>query len=224
MANDTILPLFPLGLVLLPEMRLPLHIFEERYKLMVGKCLEEKSAFGIVYFSGKEMRKVGCSAHIVEVLRRYQNGEMDIMTLGKSRFFIKEIHDEKAYLEGNIVYFDDDPEEQTADLSKLTAEGMRSLQEMEESDGAERHGPAAGTSDAKAISFLISANKGFTPVEKQRFLEMTSTKRRLEDSIKALRKVILRERLTQEIAGIISGNGDVTKISKRYAGLKQTPL
>jgi Lon protease-like protein len=221
MADDKIIPLFPLGVVLLPEMRLPLHIFEERYKLMVGECLERKNEFGIVYFSGNEMKKVGCTAQIIEVLHRYENGEMDIMTLGKNRFFIKQIHDKKTYLEGSIVYFDDEPEEVNTKLTELAAKGMKFLRESEESGGIARDVNESGPSDPKIISFLISANDGFTPDEKQRLLEMTSTRKRLADSIRALQKVVLRDRLTREIAGIIKGNGDVAKISEQYAGVKE---
>ena len=79
MAKEVIIPLFPLGVVLLPEMPMPLHIFEPRYKKMIGECLDENKPFGIVYYSGNKIRSVGCSARIVEVLKRVQLDDKLVM-------------------------------------------------------------------------------------------------------------------------------------------------
>ena len=76
------IPLFPLGLVLLPQMPLPLHIFEERYKLMIGECLEKNEEFGIVYFNGTDIQAIGCTASIHKVVKRYNDGRLDILTRG----------------------------------------------------------------------------------------------------------------------------------------------
>ena len=75
------IPLFPLGLVLLPKMNLPLHIFEERYKLMISECLADSRPFGILYFDGDSIHSSGCTARITEVVERYDDGRMDILTL-----------------------------------------------------------------------------------------------------------------------------------------------
>ena len=91
MPSTNIIPLFPLGLVLLPQMPLPLHIFEERYKLMIGECLEKKKEFGIVYFNGTDIQAIGCTASIQKVLKRYDDGRLDILTQGENRFEIKEM-------------------------------------------------------------------------------------------------------------------------------------
>ena len=103
-------PLFPLGVVLLPETLLPLHIFEERYKQMISECLNEGKPFGIVLFDGTAIRSVGCMAEITEVTRRYDDGRMDIITEGKDRFVIHEIIEEKPYMEARVVFFDDEDE------------------------------------------------------------------------------------------------------------------
>jgi Lon protease-like protein len=73
-----LVPLFPLGLVLLPHMDLPLHIFEERYRIMINECLESGQAFGIVYFDGTVIQKIGCSAEIQSITRQHEDGRMDI--------------------------------------------------------------------------------------------------------------------------------------------------
>jgi Lon protease-like protein len=213
MNSKIIIPLFPLGVVLLPETLLPLHIFEERYKEMIGECLAEDKEFGIVYFSGDKINKIGCSAQIVKLLKRYDNGEMDIITVGTNRFLIKELDETRAYFQAKVVLFDDDPEEETEELKQLAISGIKLLKKLKNIMGGEWDEAAfEEESDTKKISFLISGNNGFAPSEKQQFLEMTSTKKRLENGIGALKKVIQRARLSREIQEIIHGNGDAKKI------------
>ena len=91
MLSETVIPLFSLGLVLLPQMPLPLHIFEERYKLMIGECIGSNTAFGIVYFNGSDIQTIGCTATILKVLKRYSDGCLDILTHGENRFAIKDM-------------------------------------------------------------------------------------------------------------------------------------
>src|SRR5713226_6933051 len=80
------IPLFPLNVVLLPGAGLPLHIFEPRYRQMVKNCLEEKSEFGMVLSLDKGVARVGCTAEIVQVTKRYNDGRMDILTAGRVPF------------------------------------------------------------------------------------------------------------------------------------------
>jgi len=206
------IPLFPLGVVLMPQMPLPLHIFEERYKMMIAECLEKNKEFGVVYFDGNKLSKVGCTAKIVEVLKRYETGEMDIVTVGNSRFFIKELYDTKPYSEASVVYFDDQSEEEAADLIELASHGIASLKELDRMTGVTIDYGTPEELGLKRISFLIAGIEGFTLAEKQRFLEMTSTRSRLESGVKSLSKVVKRAMLTKEIQEIISGNGNIKKI------------
>jgi Lon protease-like protein len=74
--SQKVIPIFPLGVVLLPEMTMPLHIFEQRYKIMIHECMERQEPFGIVYFDGKQIHRVGCTAHMVEVSRKYEDGRI----------------------------------------------------------------------------------------------------------------------------------------------------
>jgi len=216
MNTEQIMPLFPLGVVLLPNMLLPLHIFEERYKEMIGKCLEADQDFGIVYFNDGEIRRAGCSAQILKVTRRCENGEMDIITIGKQRFIIRDVYETRAYLEAKVVYFDDEPEEESEDVRRLAGEGITFLEELNRILGLESDHSETAHLDPKGMSFLISRNEGFTLSEKQRLLEMTSTRKRLQDSVSALQKVIQRARLTREIEGIIRANGDLKKLLEKY--------
>ena len=110
MAPETRLPLFPLGLVLIPEIALPLHIFEERYKLMINRCIDTDTPVGVIYFDGTRMKEIGCSARVLEILRRYDDGRLDILTRGEDRFIIRQVLDRKPYLEADVVFFDDEVE------------------------------------------------------------------------------------------------------------------
>jgi len=126
MDSDLLLPLFPLEIVLLPEEPLPLHIFEDRYKKMIGDCLKAKAAgrgqqeFGVVLLKGKSVSPVGCTAHIVNVTRQYEDGRMDILTVGKRRFEILLTNEELPYQRGAVEYFEDDgpnaPSDEAAEL------------------------------------------------------------------------------------------------------------
>jgi len=211
MASEKIIPLFPLGLVLLPQMPLPLHIFEERYKLMVGQCLAAGTAFGIVFLNGSDLQTVGCTAAIVEVLKRYPDGRLDILTRGQLRFAIKNLYDRKPYLEGRVTFFDDQPEEDTQASMDLVRSGMALLKQFapiaEIQDG---YGDIEKL-NTKSISFAIAGCEGFSQEEKQRFLEMTSTFTRLRKSVGSLEKIIDRTRITAEIRSIIGGNGDMAR-------------
>ena len=104
----------------MPHIPLPLHIFEERYKLMIGECLAEDKEFGIVYYNATDIQTAGCTAKILKVIKRYDDGRLDILTHGQRRFLIKEIYDNKAYLEARITYFDDDGQ---PDRKRLSGSG-----------------------------------------------------------------------------------------------------
>ena len=211
MASETTIPLFPLGVVLLPAMILPLHIFEERYKIMIGECLEENREFGIVYSDQKEIRGKGCTAQIVQVLKRYDDGRMDILTRGVKRFFIEEIIDEKPYLQAKVAYFDDGVEEKSEELAVLVKDGIKLLQELDSLIGKKTDYKAVSKLEPKVISFLLAYNDEFTPAEKQEFLAMTSTRQRLIESMGALRKMIERYKRELIIKKIVGGNGNLRK-------------
>ena len=102
------LPLFPLQVVLLPEAELPLHIFEERYKEMIGEVLRDKVEFGVVLASDQGIAGTGCTALIDRVLRQYPDGRLDILTKGRRRFEIMSLNEDRPFLRGAVEYFEDD--------------------------------------------------------------------------------------------------------------------
>jgi len=211
MQSETTIPLFPLGVVLLPAMVLPLHIFEERYKAMIGECLRQDKEFGIVYADDKETMEKGCTAKTIKVIKRYDDDRMDILTQGEQRFEIKHLIDDKAYLQASVVYFNDAEEKKTEDLDKLVSAGLELLKELAHLMGKSTDYSLAPNLDFETISFLIAYNDGFIPSEKQRFLEMTSTRERITQSVELLKKKIEITKISHEIKKITGGNGDIRK-------------
>jgi Lon protease-like protein len=111
-------PLFPLGIVALPTELVPLHIFEERYKTMIARCLEEESEFGIVWLADDGLRPIGCACEVAEVLERMPDGRLNIVVRGTRPFRIEARQDELAYPAGVVEFLDDrgdDPDPEAAD-------------------------------------------------------------------------------------------------------------
>jgi ATP-dependent Lon protease len=102
-----LLPLFPLSVVLLPHNRLPLHIFEPRYREMIGEAVSAGSEFGVVLATEKGVVNLGCTARVLEVTRRHPDGRFDILALGVRRFEIVLLNEEKTYLRAAVQFFDD---------------------------------------------------------------------------------------------------------------------
>jgi Lon protease-like protein len=104
-------PLFPLGLVALPSELVPLHIFEERYKTMMARVLDEDGEFGIVWVADDGLRPVGCACEIAEVLERMPDGRLNLVARGTRPFRIEARQDELPYPAGVVEFLDDREEE-----------------------------------------------------------------------------------------------------------------
>ena len=135
------------------------------------------------------------------------------MTYGKNRFTIKELFDEKPYLQAKVEFFDDQSEEDTGaeNFRKLAQRGIRLLKQINSTIDQFGNNQFTGRLDIKSVSFLIAACDGFNFEEKQRFLEITSTSLRLRKAVKALEKMVERLSITREIERIIGGNGKLPK-------------
>ena len=129
--QNGLLPLFPLQVVLFPGGELPLHIFEERYREMIGEVLRGKLEFGVVLASENGIVNTGCTATIDRVLKEYADGRMDIMTRGRRRFEILMLNEERSFLRGRVDFFDDDAGPAAADdLKRRAFEGFKALQAL----------------------------------------------------------------------------------------------
>ena len=108
--NVTIMriPLFPLDTVLFPGTALPLHIFEERYREMIGECLTQDKEFGVVRAEGDKLAIIGCTAKVVRVLEHYPDGRMDILCEGERRFEIEGLDESRTFLQADVDFFEDE--------------------------------------------------------------------------------------------------------------------
>ena len=209
MTGHQIIPLFPLGVVLLPHMELPLHIFEERYKVMINECLEQKREFDVMNYDGTNIRSIGCTAEILTVVKEYEDGRMDIITKGKTRFIIKDMDQSRSYLQAKALFFEDEREMVSDDDAKLAGEIIHLLKDLDRISETRRDYNALAGLDLMRLSFLIPSTEGFTPEERQQFLEITSPRLRLTKCRAILKTAIQRMKMNLKINKIIGGNGDV---------------
>lgn len=186
--STELLPLFPLSLVLVPAMPLPLHIFEDRYKEMMGDVLPAGSEFGVVLAKGGGIVNIGCTARVERVLRRYTDGRMDLIAVGQRRFRIASLDEEKSYLRAEVEFFnDEDVRDVPVELRNKAIEAYRRLAEIDKPDEADEP-----KFDLVRISFQVA--QLISDLDKrQTVLSLRSEVERLEYLIR-----ILPEYLTQQ--------------------------
>ncbi len=203
------LPLFPLNLVLFPGMVIPLHIFEERYKLMIAECIEYERPFGIVLIrSGSEVgaptvpHNVGTLA-VIQHVDRLEHGRMNIVVRGRERFRIEEISRQTPYLSGRVAPLEDEAVDggrlrELLDETRAIFEVCLTLRlTLTEQWISQRELPQ----DPAEFSFIVAARMGGTVLERQELLEMTSVEARLreERAILQRERVKLQKQLTQKL-------------------------
>jgi len=168
------LPLFPLNVVLYPGERLPLHIFEMRYREMVRYCLDEQVAFGVVLVWEQELAQVGCTARIEQVVRRYEDGRLDLMTVGEERFRVLQTFEEQPYLTASVEQMPDQDAKLDALLrERAITQHLRLLELL-----GEPIRPSA-YQGKEPISYYLAQRAGLTLIQKQDMLEMKSEADRL---------------------------------------------
>lgn len=130
-----LLPLFPLSVVLVPSMPLPLHIFEERYKEMMGEIIPKRGEFGIVLAKDGGIVNVGCSAIVDQVLRRYPDGRLDLIAIGQRRFTLSSLDEDRTFLRGDVVFFnDEDMRDASPELRKKAIAAFHLLLKVEDEE------------------------------------------------------------------------------------------
>lgn len=199
--NEGLLPLFPLELVLLPHASVPLHIFEERYKEMIGECLRLETEFGIVLAREKGILRTGCTASITKVLERYEDGRMDILIQGLRRFRIVRVDDRRAFLRAEVEYFDDTESAPAGPV--LARRALAAFIEYSHAAGAEQEPPAIDEPDLSFRLAQISPDMDF----RQFLLDMTSEEERLSRTAGHLEQITARKRLENALRRTARGNG-----------------
>ncbi|HUI11136.1 MAG TPA: LON peptidase substrate-binding domain-containing protein [Bacteroidota bacterium] len=201
----TWLPLFPLNVVLYPRSALPLHIFEERYKILINECLEQGTPFGILFTGGGGMATVGCSASVRTVSRRYDDGRMDIIVGGERRYRLLKAEDGRApYLVGEVEYLDDTDETVDRELARSTVDLYNTLLltaygEKAALIGVDRCEPG--------LSYVIAQKSGLEVARRQELLEVAGENDRLRMLHAFLKDLIPRLRRRGELERIIKNDG-----------------
>jgi Lon protease-like protein len=199
---STLLPLFPLDLVLLPGTPLPLHIFEPRYREMISECVDRSQHFGVVRGKDQELAEIGCTAEILTVTKKYPDGRIDIVTEGRARFEVIQLNHERSFLQAEVLYLQDEPEvasqEETAQAMKLHGEIMK-LAGAEPEKSAEI--------DEGQLSFHLAGSLPLDPDFKQNLLGMKSEAERLRAIISFFETILPTMRRTVHVRRKAGGNG-----------------
>jgi Lon protease-like protein len=196
--------LFPLQLVLLPTERVPLHIFEPRYKELIGECLEEGLEFGLVLEDEDGRRDVGTQAAVVEVLQVFDDGRMNVVVEGRRRFRLVELTEGREFLTGEVEPVEDDPDPAPPEEVEAALGVFRRLVEVAESD-VDEPDPAAND-----LSFELASRVDFGHELKQEILELRSERRRLRRLVEILKRAVEAMALEKEVRERASGNGRVS--------------
>jgi Lon protease-like protein len=195
--------LFPLGIVLLPTEQVPLHIFEPRYRELIGECITEEREFGLVYTDDDGLRRIGTLAAVVEIVERFPDGRLNIVVEGRERFRLVELTKGRTFHTGEVVAVEDqhDPGED-ADVDR--AVGL--FRRLVELTGSDVEVPAPETPQ---LSYALAARFEFAADLKQELLQETSERVRLQrlgDLFEAAAQAVERQ---QEIAARAQTNGRV---------------
>ncbi len=195
--------LFPLGIVLLPTEQVPLHIFEPRYRELIGEALETGEPFGIVFADDEGLRNVGTLATVTEVVERFEDGRLNIVVEGGARFRLLELTEGRSFATGQVEAVDDqdDPADR-ADVDRVLGLFAR----LVELTSAEIAVPLPETPE---LSFTLAGRFDFSVEIKQELLDESSERvrvRRLCELLAIAAETVERQR---EIAGRAQTNGKV---------------
>ena len=201
--------LFPLGMVLLPTEQVPLHIFEPRYRELIGECLESEREFGLVFADEDGLRAIGTRAAVTEVLERFDDGRLNVVVEGRERFRLVEVNESESYHTGEVEPLVDQADPADDDSQERALGLFRRLVELTGSDVEEPELEPELELEATPLSFILAARFDFPPPVKQELLQSTSERLRLErlcELLESAAEVVARQ---QEIAARAQTNGKV---------------
>ena len=205
MADEVVrdFPLFPLGIVALPHEIVPLHIFEERYRTMIGECLERGSEFGIVWAADDGRRSIGCAMEIAEVLERMEDGRMNILTRGTRPFRIVDEQDDLPYPAGTVEFLLDKEEAADSGTADSAHEAYGELVEQATDRTLE-------PDELDAMSaYQMAATVDFGLEAKQGLLDLRSENARLRLVARLFRAAIKRLAFIERAQERAHSNGKV---------------
>lgn len=200
---DALLPLFPLDVVLFPGTPLPLHIFEARYKEMIGECLSQHRHFGVVRAVEQGLADIGCTAEIVSVVKEYPDGRLDLVSEGRKRFELLRIDQERSFLQAEVLMIDDEPGTASREESTRAIELHSQLLAIA---GAKQD---LSPADPEALSFYLAGSVPLDLDFKQKLLTLRSEPERLGLLIAYFENIIPNLRRATSAREKAGGNGHV---------------
>lgn len=200
---DSLLPLFPLDVVLFPGTPLPLHIFEPRYKEMIAECRDQEGTFGVVRALEEGLAEIGCTAEIVSVVKEYPDGQLDIVTEGRRRFAVLQVNQERAFLRAEVLFIGDDA---AAPANLETARAVRLHSEILALAGAAQDLSAA---DPATLSFYLAGSLPLDLDFKQKLLATRSEVQRMSSLAEYLESLLPKLRRSVTARQKAGGNGHV---------------
>jgi Lon protease-like protein len=200
----SLLPLFPLDVVLLPGTSLPLHIFEPRYREMTAECLAQKKPFGVVRSQEETVSEIGCTAEIMTVAKQYPDGRSDIVTRGVQRFEILQVNQERSFLQAEVFFLDDEPGTATA---AEVEKAVKLHVEMMTLAGAKAEG--GEETSRQLLSFYLAGSLPLDLDFKQTLLAMKSESERIRAVISYFEAILPTIKRTIEVRHKAGGNGHV---------------
>jgi len=196
-------PLFPLAIVALPSELVPLHIFEERYKVMIGRCLEDESEFGIVWVADDGLRSIGCACEIAEVLERMEDGRINLVARGTRPFRIEARQEELPYPAGTVEFLDDRAEDADSEAASDAHAAYAELVEQATDRTPDREEIAAMS------AYEMAATVEFGLEAKQGLLDLRSESARLKLLVRLFRAAIKRLDFVERAQARARSNGKV---------------
>jgi ATP-dependent Lon protease len=197
--------LFPLGIVLLPTERIPLHIFEPRYRELIEECIELDREFGLLFEDDDGLREVGTRAAVLEVIERFEDGRLNVLVEGRERFRLVSETSGRSFRTGEVEPVVDAAAE-AAD-PEAVARAVELLEHLAELTGAELERPQPSS---PAPSFELAARVELEPHLKQKLLELDSEPERLASLAVVLERAARGVRVQRERAELASRNGKLT--------------
>jgi Lon protease-like protein len=164
--------LFPLGIVLLPTEKVPLHIFEPRYRELIGECIEEDREFGLVYADESGVRELGTRARVAAILERFEDGRLNIVVEGGGRFLVERLTEGRSYMTAEVSHVDDEAADVEEEARLDAAGAFRALAALA---GAETE----VDEESPVLSFQLAAQVELAADAKQQLLESRSEQERL---------------------------------------------
>ena len=205
---NQIIPLFPLALVVFPNSKYPLHIFEERYKTLINKCLANSTGFGIVSKIGDTISEVGVYVEVSDVIKIYESGELDIVVAGKWRFkrFDLGMHPDGYYLsEVNKIKDQDADSELNYNLFFVLKQRVQEMLKLVNFNVNQRFWDNLEKTNFK--SFKIAEKAGLSILQQQELLTIQSENKRLSYLLDHFEKLETKLEENKMMREIILGDG-----------------